>query len=604
MIKIPGQLGWKKTLGDALGSLWSTFGLDFQSNQGKVRAHPRTLITTDDITDLDVAVAFQTFTDVNAGIQYAWAVAGTYVFRMNLSSGYQTAFAKDAATGTPNGSGAANSCSSDASDLISYSKTYMFLSTRADIFAYTASSGQWTSSSSSLTDGFTHMLCKYGSRVYVTDNNVQVRSFAPTDINTISSSGTYYLDLSSGGYPVTTITTIREASDGIWVFTINQSEDGCFAFKWDGVKATDPNSAYVISDASGVLAAIIKNDVPWVIDNNGDLRVFNGGTFIKTKDAGLAEGRLPIKSAKFLKNPLSAANDRWIHPNGIDIVDGRIRILVNNEYEDNGATIEENFASGVWEYDPKIGWTHLMPLSLYVNSVTDYGQNRVSRVGALYAAKTETTNSSANGTMLLGAQLYSDASSTKEVILIDDTNDTVQKFAYLVTTKIYSDQVRDTWKKLFARLKKLLNSTDRVWVRYRTSEIAPVEATITWTSATTATSTSTDDLSAYEDFEIEVLQGKGAGKCSRISDVSGSSGNWTLTFAETFTGATSGTAKARFQKWIEAGVVFSSQTDDVAEFPLEASSPWIQFKLCMQFTGKNEVDDLLLANTTHQKIEV
>lgn len=592
---------------DVKGDIVSSFNIDTQSNEGKLRVSPRAIITTDDITDLGVAVGFKTFT---SDAQYVFAPAGSYIFRVALADGYQTAFSKEPSQNL--------GTSSDVSDIVNYGKTFLLVSYNTTIY-FMDTSNNWatvkydangTPTAITLTGGVLHMLCNYAARIYVTEANTKIWSIdattsfsTNTDTNDVwVESGSYSLNLANKGWDVTLISTIRECSDGIWVFTINQAENGCWVFKWDGAKANDPNEAFLIPDASGILAAVIRSDVPWVIDNNAQLRVFNGKTFVKTEEMGLASGKLPVKNAKFLKNPLSAVNDRWIHPNGIDIVDGRIRILVNNEYEDNGATIEENLASGVWEYDPQTGWSHIMSLSLYTSSVTDYGQNRVSRVGALYAAKTETTNASANGTMLLGAQLFSDASSTKEVIAMDDSNDTVQKFGYVVTTKVYSSQVRDTWKKLFVRLKKLLDSADRVWVRYRTSEVTPTEATITWTSTTTFTTTT--NVEAYEGFEVEVLQGKGAGRCERITDVSESGGTYTVTVASAFTGASSGTAKARFQYWKEAGVVFNSQTDDVAEFPLEDSSPWVQFKLCMQFTGKNEVDDLLLARATHQKIEV
>lgn len=597
MIKLPQKRWSQNNRSDTKGDLWSSWNLDTLSNEDKLRVAVRTIVTTDDITDLGVPVGFQTFTDNNAGIQYAWAVAGSYVFRTNILNGYTGAFAKDSSTGTP------TNCSSDTSDIASFGKTFMVVTVPDDIFRYNPATGQWNDGANELTSGTVHMLCVYGTRFYVTDENTKIKSFTPAAYAGITTSGSNTLNLANKGWNVTSITSIRPASDGIWVFTINQSEDGCWVFKWDGAKADDPNSAYLIPDASGILAGIIKSDVPWVIDNNAQLRVFNGQTFVKTEDMGLANGRLPVRNAKFLKNPLSASNDRWIHPNGIDIVDGRIRILINNEYEDNGATIEENLPSGVWEYDTQLGWRHVMSLSLYVNTITDYGQNRVSRVGALYATKNEGADSSANGTMLLGAQLFSDASSTKEVILIDDSNDSIQKFGYAVTQKIYSSQIKDVWSRIFVRLRKLLNSGDRVWVRYRTDESDPTEATITWTSSTTFTTTT--NVSAYEGYEVEVLQGKGAGRCEKITDVSDNAGTYTVTVASAFTGATSGTAKARFQYWKDAGVVFSLQTEQVVPFPIEPtiSSPWIQLKICMQFLGKDEIDDIIILNQTSQEGE-
>jgi hypothetical protein len=601
---------------DKKGSIWSSFNLDLRTSEGNVLVSPRTIVTTDDITDLGVPVAFCTFTNVNSSVQYAWAVAGKYLFKMNVAAGYQTAFAKETASGAPS-LGTNTECSSDVSDMVNYGKDYLIVSTRTRMDFFTASSGVWlnvqyNSNPVTLGDGPVHMMCVYGGRVYVTDWNsasesrTWVRSVSGTDLNsasgtnTLTTSGSWFLDLSNKSYPITSISTIRSMSDGIWVFTINQSENGCWAFKWDGVQATDPNQAYLIPDASGILACVIKDDTPWVIDNNGRLLVFNGGTFRTTEQLGYAKGRLPIKKSKFLKNSLNSVNDRWIHPNGIGIVDGRINILINNEYEDNGGTIEENIASGIWEYDTSIGWYHKMSLSLYTASITDHGQNRVSQVGALYANKTETTDSSANGTMLIGAQLYSDATTTKEVILTDDSNDTLQKYGYLVSPKIYSKNVTDTWNNFYVRHKALLDSGDKIAVKYRTADIAPIEGTITWTG--TSTFTTTTNVSGCLGYEVEVLQGKGSGKCAHITGLSNAGGTYTVTVDETFTGATSGTAKARFQSWKTLGSDTDQQVS-FSQFSINDPGTWVQIKVCLQFTGKNQIDDMILSSSPSQNIQ-
>lgn len=605
---IPNNRQWVSSgQSDTAGSLWSSFNLNLTEKPNSTLISPRTIITTNDITDLGIPVAFRTFTDQNAGIQYSWCVAGQYLFNMNLGSGYQTAFAKVGTAGAPT-AGTNTETSSDLSDLINVGKLYLVVSTRTRMDFMTASTGVWinvqydsggTPTVVTLTDGFVHLLEVFGGRVYVTDNNTQVRSVAANDLNsasasnTLTTTGSNFLDLAlvgAGSDPVTSISCMRRDSTGIWLGTINQSEDGCFMYKYDGNTTV---SRYVVPDASGVMAIIIKNDSPLIIDNNGRLFYFNGGSFIEKPN-----GRLPVKNSKYLKNSLSAVNDRWIHPNGIDLVNGRIRILINNEYYDNGTTIEENIASGVWEYDDNIGWYHIMSLSLYTSSITDYGQNRISRVGALYGAKDYGNGASANGSMFIGAQIYTNASSTAEVILIDDSNDTLQKYGYLVTPKIFSQNIQDVWQKIYARFKKFLASTDKMWVKYRNTDPSSTEITLTWTSTTTFTTTT--DVSALVGYEVEVLQGTGSGFCSHITSVSGS-GTYTVTVDETYTGVTNGTAKARIQNWIKAGNSYNKQTDKFNKWPLkQGGDTWIQLKVCALFTGKNEIDDFELTHYAHQ----
>lgn len=579
---------------DIFGTLWSSFNLDLTSNRGKVLVSPRTIITTDDITDLGVAVAFRTWTDDNAGQQFFWAVAGSYVFRVATTDGYNKALAKDISSGFP------TTCDSDYSDMENWGKTYLFVSVTNDVLRLDTSTSTWTSfTGTPLTAGTTHMMCRYGNLMYVTDNNLTVRSWTPSDPSTApASSGSGFLNLANQGFPINIITTIRSVSDGIWVFTLNQSNDGCMAFKWDGSKANDPNTAYVIPDASGLLAAVIKDDTPWVIDNNGELRVFNGGTFVRTKEVGLAEGQLPISNVKLLKNSLSGGNNRWIHPNGIAIVDGKIRILVNNEYNDNGQTIDARFNSGVWEYDPQAGWYHVQSLANYAGAIVDYGQIRVSRVGALYAAKDDSATATANGTMLIGAQIYSDATTTKEAIFTDDANDTLQKFGYLITQEIFTENIDDVWQEIAVRFRKLQSANNKIWIKYRTNKDDPTEATITWVDTNTCTTTT--DVRGYVGYEMEVIQGDGSGKSAQITSVS-TGPTFTVELNETFTGATTNTAKARFTQWIEAG---SATAQDIQHLRLSIDEPAatkIQLKVCMQFQGEDELHDIFLNSAANQK---
>jgi len=252
----------------------------------------------------------------------------------------------------------------------------------------------------------------------------------------------------------------------------------------------------------------------------------------------------------------------------------------------------------VGEWTAETGWIHRTPISNYTSSVLAYGQNRVSRVGALYIAKDDSAAATANGTMLLGAQIYSDATTTKEIIAYDDSNDAVQKYGYIVTSKIYSQNIQEAWQKIYARFKKLLDSGDSITIKYRVNDVAPTQATITWVD--TDTFTTTTDVSAYvAGDEVEILQGDGAGKCAHISSISVNAGTYTVNLDDTFTGVTTNTAKARFQKWVKAGVC-TDQTVKWYNYPLGVSDTWIQFKVCMQFTGKNELDDLILINEPQQ----
>jgi hypothetical protein len=336
------------------------------------------------------------------------------------------------------------------------------------------------------------------------------------------------------------------------------------------------------------------------MDTNGSLLVFNGGSFVEI-------ARLPALHNVFLKNSWSKVSNRWIHPTGMALINRKINILINNENSDNGGTINENLSSGIWEYDPKIGLYHKHSVSYYDDtsgSITDYGQNRISSVGSLAELKLTnpinaggTATSTANGTLMAGVTYYTDSSTTKSRILIDDSNDTVQKYGYFVTPWIESQNIKDSWQKIALKYKQFLSSTDKIVMKYQMRNTTPSEITITWVNTTSFTTTT--NVLGKEGYEVEIIQGTGSGMCAHISRIDWDNTNYTVTLDETFTGVTTGTAKARLQAWTKFTSI-SNQTTESTVMTLGKISERIRIKVCMLFTGKNELHQLAIINKPHE----
>jgi len=570
---------------DTLGSLWSTWNIDLQDNEGKVRVSPRFRINqqTSDLANLGCPVAFKRFgTSI-------YTVAGAAIF-VNSTMENNNAFVQDAS------SGGDVDYDPDYSDLETFN-----LDDNTDVLAATSNDalrtlnnpgGTWTLRDT-LSSGSPHKLVffKKLNRLYYAQNEHLINSmdvdFTPAD------TGDFTLDWNDGRVDVI---DMKASTDFIWI-GMNQSNfmgsEGAAIWRWDGIATF---KEFIIKGAVGVLAITIDftRDIPIVMCDNGVLYEFNGGGFVEI-------GRLPYTKhlPKGIVISSLTANNSFIHPNGlIYSKNGTVLALINNLNGDNAGTIEENLPSGVWEWSREHGFVHKAPLTYdpLSSSITDYGQNRVSRVGALAEINLHSTTAGRDGTMLAGATIYTDATTTTSAIFYDNSLDTIQKYGYLVTTKIFSGEIEDTWQKFYVRHKKLLDSDDHIVVKYRQDETPPVEATITWTSATTFTTTT--DVSAYANYEVEVIQGKGSGKCSKIVSVTGS-GTYTVTTQETFTGATSGTAKARFQFWKEIGKQ-TSQIQSYLQTSINNPSTWIQLKICMQFEGEDEIDDFILTSDTHK----
>ncbi len=322
------------------------------------------------------------------------------------------------------------------------------------------------------------------------------------------------------------------------------------------------------------------------MDSNGVLSSFSGNGPVEL-------GRLPFPKNSIPTGIADAINDRFIHPNGMHFTrNGTIRMLINNLAP--SGNVNENCPSGIWEWSKETGLVHLAPLTynpMGTTTITDFGQNQVSRVGALVS----TVNSARN--LFAGATIFTDGSNTKSAIFISDPSDIVRKAGYFVTTKIPANFVRDHWQKLYLRFRKFLDSTDKIVLKYRLSESAPVYFSISAWPNTTSFTTTASQIVGKEGQEVEVLQGAGSGFCAHIISITGpSGGQYTVTLDETITGATS-TGNARVQNWIKMPAI-TNQTLDFAKKSIDSPSAWVQIKCFMLFTGEDEVNELALTSKT------
>lgn len=583
---------------DVLGSLQNSFNIDLQENVGKLRIGKRMLIgtTISDAASMYCPVAFAYH---NSKV-YSLVGNNTGTGKVATQTGIHNNATDDSSSNAP------TDIDNRYSDMLVASNGYLYATSSGYIHAC---SGAWQSSPQSISAGV-HMLTSYVGRLYISALDYKIYSAAlttsGTGIGAYVTSGSYTVELGVDEQ----ITFMRPAASQIWIGTINKKGGKGRMYSWDG-QSTAVNASYRL-EASGALSCVIKDDVPYIVDTNADLLVFNGGGFEKV--TGFYRKNRKTK----LTNPLSPTNNRFIHPNGMSVIDGRVNMLINNLNNDYTGTIEETIHSGIYEYTQQNGLIHKHSLGLTNSSATiiDYGQVRVKQVGALSEIIIpDSATSTTNGSFLAGARIYTDASGTEAgYIYYDDTNDTLEKFGYTITPQIESSQLTDLWQKVYIKNKKLINSSDRIYLKSRTEEDVGVEATITWTSTTAFTVlNSAVVISDYwtngTGGEVEILQGVGSGKCSHITNAVNNAGTWTVTVDETYTGATA-TAKARFMKWnklktIEGAESINNQVQQFTEFPIpeyDSNDTFIQFKLCFLFKGKNELHSINIISKTSQPL--
>ncbi len=577
--------------GDVLGTMWSSFNLNLQDNKGRIRVSPRGMIvaTSDDpnTANLKTPVCFNFFNDTSPRI---WAIAGR-MFNNHGDPG--TTWSEDTSPDTPVvGSGSDMELFNGAMYVIGSNK----IMKRSLL-------GVWSEIQTNEGTDFT-TCCVAGTRLYYSFDQSKVKSISRADLisspSGIPNSTQYTLQLAdngNGGSAANYITSIRASSNRVWIATMNADSNtktggrNGAIYEWDG-SSTTTSRRYEVGSA-GVLALVIKDDVPYAMDAEGRLLAFTGSSFTEI-------ARLPVPKDGFLKNPLAEDPTlRYIHPRGIIVRDGKICVLINNEAVGTGAPIYENIPSGIWVFDERIGFYHESSASQWIfdetTTRTDFGQNRLRAVGAIFNAKTVSNSGITEGNMLFGARCYKNTSDSEYTVMMSGNTTEAVNVGYFVTTKIDASEIQDVWQKVYITHKKLLSSADRIILKYRTTDDDPTEATITWTSTTQFTST--DDLSDYAvGDEVEITLGTGGGQIEHIQAISVAGGTYTVTLENAVTG-TNGTAKARFQHWKKISEQ-TNQNDQFKEFSLldAPKSTWIQLKCVVYFTQKDEINELTLIN--------
>lgn len=574
----------QKNDSDMNGTLFATTGVDLSENEGKVRLGKRTILATGTVDDADMSdypVAFRTFAD-DIGT-FNWTIMGGFVWK-NFIQGTQTAI-KD----THSGNGSLGSDSA-ISDMEVFNSEIYVSGNSADAYYLPAAGGAWMTISGFGFNGNSQSFTLFGGRLYNGGGN---RVFSIDASHALANTGAFSVVLSDPGL---SITFLRASSNRIWIGTVNFNNGKGMIYEWDGV-ATQVTRGYKL-ESSGAYACVIKDDIPYVMDANGKLLAWNGGTFIEL-------AKLNRRTNKLLGTSGTVIVNRYIHKNGMALVQGRINLLIKGTNTDG--TIEETISGGIWEYDTNRGLTHKHSISTnkIADTITDYGQINLKNVGAL----AEFNSTSYNG-LFAGATYFSDATTVKAGIFYNDLPDVLQKAGSLITTKQHAideranASVENSWQNFYVLYKKLLDSADKIVTKYRTVEVEPIISTITWTGTTTFTVlNSSIDISQYWTVgtggEVEILNGIGAGKCSHIINAVNNAGTWTVTIDETFTSA-SGTAKARFQLWKKLGVMtYSNPTPTGVTYDQEGMGDvanWVQFKVWMQFTGRDEIEKLLIIN--------
>jgi len=559
-------------IGDLQGTLDGTFNCDLTYNNGKMSISPRTRITTNNPTDFNTPVGFVYWDG------YWWTVAGNYVWKTTNPQG---AFVKDAsnsgAYATP------SDCSSAISDITIFND-HLIVSTSSRIYRKTANgsgTGGWDLIDTSLSSAIVRPVTVYNNRLYWTRLN-----------NTIVSCDTAYAisDTSSASYNITfpsnyVITFIKPFSTGLYIgITKNDGTEG-YVIDWNGETKNTPRYTFNIY-AQGALAGYVNNTYFYVMNSNAELLKFNGGGFTEV-------ARLPVKrNALYNANATgSSGNDRFIHPNGLTIIDGRISALINGRNNDSAGSQQDNIPSGIWEYTENNGFYHKYSMSYNTIGGTtyDYGQVLLKSVGGLTnTADLSSYSDTQKGNFLAGAGFYTDATTVAYGVFTDNYYDNEIKAGYFTTVQIRAEHFTDMYN-LITSLYTPKPTMEHV-VKYRTHKTDYTDFTITWVNTTSFTTTQSG---IADGDEITILQGNGAGRVAHVvGNPTFSSPNYTVTLDTAISNVT-GTAKARVQKWKKVDII-NNVNNFFQNSTINNPSTLLELKVSMVGTGEVTLDEMIL----------
>lgn len=591
-MKIPLENKWLQINDSEIGgSLFASKNIDL-TQEHELRISPRMVLATDssNLPNLGVPCVFRYFpTSLSDGsVLHSTTylcVAGSRLFFLK-ENGLNGEWVQDGTNFSP------NNLSSESSDMEIFDSNSLYI-TGATTSLYKLSSGLWTELTSRLTtSGGLHSMAYLRStqRLYFVDNNS--KSVGSIDKNDVAATlgETYTLHNIFGGVVGgvgSYISWIRATSNRVWVGTINSADEGLI-LEWDGIIGNTPIKTYKLG-VNGSLSAIVADDVLYVIDTEGSLLFFNGGTFVKIASLPTNQRLLGIFNTVPTLRP--------VHYNGMSIIDGEICVLVNTSLYETGfrkSTNLDRLPAGIWAYSKKNGFYHKNSISLSkANEAKDFGCSKLSRVGALFVAKNRIDESiatvgSQNGTYVCGARFYS-TDSEQNGIFYDDSKNTLKKSGYFVTQKLYSDGFKDAFNKILCRFDGL---DGRIVVKYRTIKDIPKECEVSITGNDSFVTSA--DLSDYSvGDEVEFLSGEGSGLIGDITQIIYQDGNYHVLIDNSLIGIT-GESIVRLQKWKKAG---TSEEVNSLKFQIGKISNLIQLKIIIETEGDFRFFDLNLLNS-------
>lgn len=369
-------------------------------------------------------------------------------------------------------------------------------------------------------------------------------------------------------------------SGAMWVGTFNDTNGQAQVYEIYTGEVVGSTSVYRQAypvNASAVLAIWMRDNVPYIVTEKGEIQAFNGAGFTT-----LAE--FPFKYANRAINGIRSGQiqnsnrSRPVHPRGVAVHEDSVFINVATKADitDTDYPVDTRSHSGIWEFNMKTGV--LNHRFSFAHQTGDAGDLVQSFAYPLLVVDNDYTFLMAGGF---------DAVNSRDNIYMT-TSDTPR--GWFITPEITSGTITDAYEAIYHKAKTLADG-DEIVTMYRTSKRDTIRGTINWTG--TNTCTSTDDFSNAEVGDlIRVVSGTGAGRYANITAISASTATYSITLDNAIgtNGTTSDIYCDNFKRDPEA---YTRADGEYKQQGGYGTNPWIQFAVFLtgaieyrQFTVK------------------
>lgn len=379
-----------------------------------------------------------------------------------------------------------------------------------------------------------------------------------------------------------------------WILCDNRYGGEGAIVEWDGYTESynQVHKAYGMATLSGV----DYKGTPIVLNNKGMFLEYTGNGFqIMTRNGQQVAFPMVDDIGSSLTEGTDTALAVSVFPRGMVV--GEDGLIYINVAQSNVSS--QRFNGGIWCLDPLSGRLYnKYSLGRWGDSV-DYGYQELQSIGGLYWVPSGITTRN----LLAGGRVNITATGSPQtgIWLLESVLSTTATRGHFVTQFIPADDVREFWDTIWLRFRRFLSTGNRIIVKARgvrslyLANRQPLSATITWTTTTTFTLTlaTADDSLAVGD-EVEVLDGVNAGYLAHITAITGAhAALQTITIDETVTTGSS-TSTARFERWKKLGTI-SSTTVYESALPIGIDSSFLQLKVEMRGPASEmELNDLVI----------